>query len=583
MEGFKSPDSRLVRLFQKSREQWRKRAAEKQKKMRAMEIRIRDLVTSRDLWKAKALEAQREREQLEEQLENLKKQKKKPEVSQLKKLKQPSYDLPSVREQEPGELRPKGHSYLLCVIETAIKFLVTALNSLRGIEKNLEILTLHWCWSTPNFNTVRQWSLRLGLFELNRPKEYRTDWIFILDMTIELGAAKCLVILGISQEKFTRIIQQEVRSLQHEDVEVLSLEIMEKSPGTVISEKLKKLARLVGTPVQIISDWGSDIKKGIDLYRQENPGIITTYDITHKLANLLKKELLPDERFRDFLRQCSLTRQRVQQTTLYFLIPPRQRTKARYHNVDILIEWAGKVIKYAERQDFSLISTSYCLDDESLSLLSSNLSADILNMLKSLTPQIYENRHQFTQALLNYLGTELSQVQVEMICQCSDLGRRKFYAKFGWLFNYQPDIQIYTEIITQIHSVQKQIKNQGLHRKSSAQWLTNIAIHSLTSRGQKFSSQITEYLTFEAQQIPVDQIMLGTSDVIESIFGKYKLFTARRPVKDIGAMILLIPLFTLNLNTSLVKQAMESIRFIDVTAWTKSVFGSSMLSQRRNL
>jgi len=73
MEGFKSSESRLVRLFQKGREQWRKRAAEKQKKMRGMEIKIRDLSASRDLWKSKALSAQQQKEQLEQELENFKK------------------------------------------------------------------------------------------------------------------------------------------------------------------------------------------------------------------------------------------------------------------------------------------------------------------------------------------------------------------------------------------------------------------------------------------------------------------------------------------------------------------------------
>ncbi|WP_168646502.1 hypothetical protein, partial [Dolichospermum sp. UHCC 0259] len=61
MEGFKSSESRLVRLFQKGREQWRKRAAEKQRKMRGMEIKIRDLSASRDLWKSKALSAQQQK------------------------------------------------------------------------------------------------------------------------------------------------------------------------------------------------------------------------------------------------------------------------------------------------------------------------------------------------------------------------------------------------------------------------------------------------------------------------------------------------------------------------------------------
>jgi len=73
MEGFKSSESRLVRLFQKGREQWRKRATEKQKKTPGMEIKIRDLSASRDLWKSKALSAQQQKEQLEQELENLKK------------------------------------------------------------------------------------------------------------------------------------------------------------------------------------------------------------------------------------------------------------------------------------------------------------------------------------------------------------------------------------------------------------------------------------------------------------------------------------------------------------------------------
>ncbi len=73
MKGFKSADSRLVRLFNNSREKWKKRATEKQKKMRGMEIRIRDLSTSREQWKEKALAAQEEQEKLVRELEDLKK------------------------------------------------------------------------------------------------------------------------------------------------------------------------------------------------------------------------------------------------------------------------------------------------------------------------------------------------------------------------------------------------------------------------------------------------------------------------------------------------------------------------------
>jgi hypothetical protein len=105
----------------------------------------------------------------------------------------------------------------------------------------------------------------------------------------------------------------------------------------------------------------------------------------------------------------------------------------------------------------------------------------------------------------------------------------------------------------------------------------------VSPRVQKIQTGIEEYLADEVQKIPAELILLGTSDVIESLFGKYKIFAQRRPIKELGASILLIPLSTIEITIDLVTEAMESISCIDVVAWTKSIFGSSMLSRRRNL
>ena len=43
MEEFKSPTSRLARLFRKGRDNWKQRALEKQKRVRALEVKVRDL------------------------------------------------------------------------------------------------------------------------------------------------------------------------------------------------------------------------------------------------------------------------------------------------------------------------------------------------------------------------------------------------------------------------------------------------------------------------------------------------------------------------------------------------------------
>jgi hypothetical protein len=58
MREFKSPVSRLARLFQKGRDSWKEKALEKQKKVRALEIKVRDLSDSREHWKNRALAAE---------------------------------------------------------------------------------------------------------------------------------------------------------------------------------------------------------------------------------------------------------------------------------------------------------------------------------------------------------------------------------------------------------------------------------------------------------------------------------------------------------------------------------------------
>jgi hypothetical protein len=54
VQEFKSPPARLARLFRKSRDTWKQRAADKQRLLKKMRITVRDLSASRDHWRALA-------------------------------------------------------------------------------------------------------------------------------------------------------------------------------------------------------------------------------------------------------------------------------------------------------------------------------------------------------------------------------------------------------------------------------------------------------------------------------------------------------------------------------------------------
>ena len=69
--------------------------------------------------------------------------------------------------------------------------------------------------------------------------------------------------------------------------------------------------------------------------------------------------------------------------------------------------------------------------------------------------------------------------------------------------------------------------------------------------------------------------------IIESIFGHYKAFTARGPLKEIGRLVLLIPAFLSELTAPVIREAMASVRTIDVEQWVDAHLGASMLARRR--
>ena len=209
----------------------------------------------------------------------------------------------------------------------------------------MKILSRIYFIESPHYSSIRNWVGRIGLYELSRQKQKRDDWIFIIDLTLELGQEKAMVIYGISENLWTEKILAEERGLKHTDGEILGIEITKSATGEWIKNILENLSKTVGIPRQIVTDKGSNLQKGIQLYQENNQELISTYDVTHAMANLLKKELLLSEIYQNFLTDCHQCKQQLKPTELGFLIPPSQRSQCRYFNVERLVDWATNLLK----------------------------------------------------------------------------------------------------------------------------------------------------------------------------------------------------------------------------------------------
>jgi len=168
--------------------------------------------------------------------------------------------------------------------------------------------------------------------------------LWIIDHTVQLGDDKCLVILGVRLCD----LPSTDGCIRHADVEPIELAPVKKSNGEVVYQQLEQVVSKTGVPRAILSDHGTDLQAGIEKFRQQYPQTSAIYDIKHKTAALLKRELDQDGDWNRFTQLATQTKQQVQQTALAALFPPNQKTKARYMNIDVLVHWGQNMIAFLD-------------------------------------------------------------------------------------------------------------------------------------------------------------------------------------------------------------------------------------------
>ncbi len=230
-----------------------------------------------------------------------------------------------------------------------VSFVVSAATSLQGAGRVLGVLQecLGIAVETPSGSSTRLGLLRVGYYKLTRAKEHAEDWVWIVDHVVQMGQEKCLLIVGMRLSA----LPVEGTALTHAAVEPIAVCPVAESNGEIVYQQLEAACKQTGVPREILSDQGSDLAKGIRLFCEAHPETSAIYDIKHKVATLLKRELGADRAWGEFSTQAGQTSARVQQTAVAALAPPRQRRKARYMNVAELVSWGGRILQVLDTAD----------------------------------------------------------------------------------------------------------------------------------------------------------------------------------------------------------------------------------------
>lgn len=100
----------------------------------------------------------------------------------------------------------------------------------------------------------------------------------------------------------------------------------------------------------VVCDGACELREGVASLKDVGFKGVCLSDVKHKIANLLKKELGRDERWKKFESQLGTTTAAIQQTELEHLLPPRKKQKCRFMNFDRLIDWATVVQRQLQNE-----------------------------------------------------------------------------------------------------------------------------------------------------------------------------------------------------------------------------------------
>jgi len=523
---YKSPTSKLLKFFEKSRDAWKKKCREAKRTVKGLKNRIRTLEHSREHWKDRTQELEAEIERLHCQKDVLEEC-----VETLKKNEKHEEDVACLDDFRRVVSRQQ---YSVAHMSLFVTLVLSASASLRCASQALKLFLAYvpesLSSSSPCWVTGRFWLLRLGYYKLTRAKDISDDWVWIVDHSVQLGSEKCLVILGIRLS----CLPVPFRSLRYEDMEPIELLPVKKSTGKIVYEQLEETIKKTGVPRQIVADEGSDLKKGIELFRHHHSETVCTYDIKHKTATLLKHELEKDEDWKEFSRLVSQTKQKVQQTCLSFLSPRNQRTKSRYMNADIIVEWGAKALHFlSERQQ------SHEMQDNEE------------------TPA----KRECTSA--------------------NDIEWTTLLEKVGWVRDFREQLKEWKEMINIIDVTEHFVRTQGFYHGASIELEIRLRDTGGTRVTQKLRAALLEFVAENSDQATSHETLVGSSEVLESLFGKFKDLEGDQAKSGFTGLLLSIPAMVSRTTSEVIQKAMDVVFTKNVLDWCKEYIGKSLQAKRR--
>jgi hypothetical protein len=411
---------------------------------------------------------------------------------------------------------PGRHGYGVNLISLCLRLILDGGVSLRGLPRVLALIgeAFGLPIKIPDWTTGRLWLMRMGHAMLTMPLEKADDWVWLADHSVQIGKQKCLAIVGIQ----LRDLPKPGECLGHHDMHLIALVPSESWTRPDVKDVLEEATKRTGVPRAIVTDHGSDLYGGVELFQARHPETAELYDIKHKAACLLKHRLEKEPHWKEFQTKVGQTRCAVQQTELAFLTPPSPKAKARFMNLEPQLAWAEKVLK----------------------------------VLRDPPARVQE-----------WATTERMQ------------------EKLGWLQEYATSLSEWSEWQQVVNVTVEVVNRQGVYRgmgRALRQQLPRTFTHASS---RQLAKELIVFVARQARQAKPGERLVGSTEILESCFGKMKQLEKQQARGGFTSLLVSFGALLAETTTKVVNAALQHRATKNVLEWCKKQLGTTLSAQRK--
>lgn len=145
----------------------------------------------------------------------------------------------------------------------------------------------------------------------------------------------------------------------------------------------------------------------------------------------------------------------------------------------------------------------------------------------------------------------------------------KMREKLNWVYEYQDKIKVWTQWVLIAKHAREEIRYRGFGEGAEERLAKRLAPIQMTKASEDLVSTLLNFVSFESRKLLEGEKVIGSTEVIESLFGRFKRIKAGVYDKHggIGRLILTMASRVGEISMEIVETALESIRTVDVNNW----------------